>query len=108
VRVVLRPVGGCRQDVREHPLSERREQLRELLIATDDDTLRFSEEFPDPVKLLKVAEKMGLEGVISKRRTLPHLSGTRCDWIKVKTVSWRETNKDRGELFHRNKQTADS
>jgi bifunctional non-homologous end joining protein LigD len=57
------------KDIREQPLSHRREQLRELLIATDDDRLRFSEEFPDPVKLLKVVEKMGLEGVISKRRT---------------------------------------
>jgi bifunctional non-homologous end joining protein LigD len=47
------------QDIREQPLSHRREQLRELLIATDDDKLRFSEEFTDPVKLLKVAEKMG-------------------------------------------------
>jgi bifunctional non-homologous end joining protein LigD len=37
------------RDVRELPLSVRREQLREVLIATDDDMLRFSEEFPDPV-----------------------------------------------------------
>jgi bifunctional non-homologous end joining protein LigD len=101
-------LGVAGQDSREQPLSHRREQLRELLIATDDDRLRFSEEFPDPVKLLKVAEKMGLEGVISKHRTSPYLSGTRCGWIKVKTASWRETNKDRGELFHRNKQAADS
>jgi hypothetical protein len=82
--------------------------LRELLIATDDDRLRFSEEFPDPVKLLEVAEKMGLEGVISKRRTSPYLSGTQCGWIKVKTAAWRETNKDRGELFQRHKHAADS
>jgi bifunctional non-homologous end joining protein LigD len=101
-------LGVAGQDSREQPLSHRREQLRELLIATDDDRLRFSEEFPDPVKLLKVAEKMGLEGVISKRRTSPYLSGTRCGWIKVKTASWRETNKDRGELFHRSKQAANS
>jgi ATP-dependent DNA ligase len=44
--------------------------------------------------------------VISKRRTSPYLSGNRCGWIKVKALSWRETNKDRGELFHRKKQTA--
>jgi ATP-dependent DNA ligase len=60
------------------------------------------------VKLLKVVEKMGLEGVISKRRASPYLSGTRCGWIKVKTAAWREANKDRGELFHRNKQTAET
>ena len=33
--------------------------LRELLITVDDDRLRFSEEFADPVKLLEVAETMG-------------------------------------------------
>ena len=75
---------------------------------TDDDRLRFSEAFPDPVKLLKVAETMGLEGVVSKRRASPYRSGTRCGWIKVKTSSWRETNKDRGVLFHRSKQTAET
>ena len=96
------------QDIRELPLAERRERLRELVIVTDDDRLRFSEEFPDPVKLLKVVETMGLEGVISKRRASPYLSGTRCGWIKVKTATWREANKDRGELFHRNKQAADT
>jgi len=96
------------QDIRELPLAERRERLRELVIVTDDDRLRFSEEFPDPVKLLKVVETMGLEGVISKRRASPYLSGIRCGWIKVKTATWREANKDRGELFHRNKQAADT
>jgi ATP-dependent DNA ligase len=30
------------------------------------------------VKLLEVVETMGLEGVISKRRASPYLSGTRC------------------------------
>ena len=44
---------------------------RDILIDTDDDRLRYSEEFPDPVKLLKVAEQMGLEGVVSKRRNAP-------------------------------------
>ena len=96
------------QDIRERPLSERRERLRALLIETDDHRLRFSEEFPDPVKLLKVVETMGLEGVVSKRRASPYRSATRCGWIKVKTASWRETNKDRGEFFHRGKQTAET
>ena len=47
------------RDIRELPLIERREALREVLIETDDDTLRFSEEFPDPVKLLQVAGRLG-------------------------------------------------
>jgi bifunctional non-homologous end joining protein LigD len=96
------------RDIRELPLIERRETLREVLIATDDDTLRFSEEFPDPVKLLQVADGMGLEGVVSKRRSAPYMSGSKSGWIKVKSASWRDTNKDRGELFHRRKESADT
>ena len=60
---------------------------------------RFSEEFGDPVKLLQVAEQMGLEGVVSKRKNAPYRSWPRADWVKVKTKVWREANKDRGELF---------
>ena len=47
---------------------------------------------------------MGLEGIISKRRDLPYRSGA-ADWVKVKCLSWREANKDRGELFNRVKRT---
>jgi hypothetical protein len=82
-------------------LIERHEKLRHVLIETDDDTLRFSEEFPDPLKLLEVVDKMGLEGIVSKRRSAPYISGPKSGWIKVKAPSWRAANKDRGELFHR-------
>jgi ATP-dependent DNA ligase len=54
--------------------------LRELLITVDDHRLRFSEEFRDPLKLLQVAEKMGLEGIVSKRKTAPYRSWPRADW----------------------------
>ena len=66
------------------PLIARKEKLREMLIAADDDRLRYSEEFPDPVKLLAVVEKMGLEGVVSKRADAPYRSGPQKDWVKVK------------------------
>ena len=51
---------------------------------------------------------MGLEGVVSKRRSAPYRSGSKSGWIKVKSASWRDTNKDRGELFHRRKESADT
>ena len=89
------------EDVRPKPLVERREVLRELLITVDDDRLRFSEEFGDPVKLLQVAEKMGLEGIVSKRKSAPYRSWPRADWVKVKTKVWREDNADRGEQFNK-------
>jgi ATP-dependent DNA ligase len=51
---------------------------------------------------------MGLEGVVSKRRASPYASGTKCNWIKVKSKSWRGANNNRGELFYRRKQTAEA
>ena len=88
-------------DIRSLPLVERREKLRDVLIHIDDDTLRFSEEFTDPVKLLAAADKMGLEGIVSKRRTAPYLSGTKSGWVKVKCATWRAANNDRWEMFRR-------
>ena len=89
------------EDIRAKPLIERREILRELLITVDDDRLRFSEEFADPLMLLKVTEQMGLEGVVSKRKTAPYRSWPRADWVKVKTKVWREANANRGEQFNK-------
>jgi bifunctional non-homologous end joining protein LigD len=75
------------RDIRHLPLIERRKKFRHVLIETDDDTLRFSEEFPDPLKLLEVVDKMGLEGIVSKRRSAPYISGPKSGWIKVKAPS---------------------
>jgi bifunctional non-homologous end joining protein LigD len=88
-------------DLRAQPLFERKAKLREVLITTDDDRIRYSEEFPDPVKLLEVVEKMGLEGVVSKRAAAPYRSGPQKDWIKVKARGWREANADRWEQLQR-------
>ena len=92
-------LGYLGEDIRAKPLIEQRQMLRELLISVDDDRLRFSEDFKDPVKLRSVVEEMGLEGIVSKRKSAPYRSWARADWIKVKTRSWREAHKDRGEMF---------
>ena len=47
------------------------------------------------------AERMGLEGVVSKRGDAPYRSGSKCGWIKTKIKSWREANKERWRLFER-------
>jgi hypothetical protein len=64
--------------------------------------------YPDPPQHARkirvghvVALQFGLEGIVSKRRTAPYLSGTRSGWVKVKCSTWRVANKDRGELFRR-------
>ena len=44
-------------------------------------------------------DKWKLEGIVSKRADQPYRSGTNPGWVEIKTVSWREENKNRGELF---------
>jgi bifunctional non-homologous end joining protein LigD len=83
----------------EKPLSKRRSLLSKLLKGADDQVLGFSMAFEDPGKLLAAAEKMGLEGIVSKRRDSVYRSGPTRYWVKVKTAAWREANRDRHELF---------
>ena len=50
------------------PLSQRKAMLANVLAAADDEHLQFSGDFDDPIKLLDTCHKMGLEGIVSKRR----------------------------------------
>jgi len=89
------------QKQRKRALIDRKAMLRHLLIKADDDVLRCSEEFVDAEKLLAVATKQGLEGIVSKKTTQPYVSGRHVGWIKVQTATWHEANKDRWEIFER-------
>jgi bifunctional non-homologous end joining protein LigD len=93
------------RDVRSEPLEDRRARLEALLAGADADLLRFSEAFDDPVKLLEAAIKLGLAGIVSKRREQPYRSGPNSGWVKVKTAAWREANRDRWEMFERRHKT---
>ncbi len=89
--------GRC---VRALPLEERRRHLEERLESPPHEgTLRYSESFADPTRLLAAAHDLGLEGVVSKRLDAPYRSGRRPEWVKVKTESWRIANKERWRLF---------
>ena len=84
------------------PLSECRLHLEQLMRRVPKDgVLRLSETFEEPIELLAAAERMGLEGIVSKRRNSPYLSGPTRSWLKVKTAAWREANRDRGEMFRK-------
>jgi len=87
--------------LRERALVERKAMLRHLLNKADDHRLRFSENFPDPVKLLAAAERQGLEGIVSKLSSQPYRSGVNPGWIKVKCRAWREANRARWEMFEK-------
>jgi ATP-dependent DNA ligase len=61
--------------------------------------LHLVDAIDDGQKLLEAVERNGLEGVVSKRRDTPYRSGECRDWMKVKTMAWREANRERWRLF---------
>ena len=89
------------RDVRDLPLVERKDLLMVLIMGAGESRLRLSDGFDDGVELLAAAERMGLEGVVSKRRDSTYRSGPRCGWVKTKTNTWREANRERWRLFER-------
>jgi len=92
------------RDLRELPLIERKARLAKLIRATNANwLLLYSESFDDGIALLKAADRMKLEGIVSKRRDAPYRSGKQCGWVKVKCATWREANKERWRLFERHR-----
>ncbi|HZL13270.1 MAG TPA: non-homologous end-joining DNA ligase, partial [Verrucomicrobiae bacterium] len=73
------------KDLRRLPLTERKLELEKLL-KNSSGTVRFSAALGDDgKKLLKQAEKLGLEGLIGKRKDSIYEAGRRSGaWIKLK------------------------
>ena len=73
------------EDLRERPLSERRERLQSLLAGHAGGTVQFSASFDaDPRELLASARDAGLEGLIGKRASATYHSRRSTDWVKLK------------------------
>ena len=83
------------RDLRLQPLVRRQACLQALMERFGCPAISLSESFGDSLALLRVAEERGLEGVVSKRRDAPYRSGECRDWRKVKTIAWREANRER-------------
>jgi bifunctional non-homologous end joining protein LigD len=72
-------------DLRAAPLESRRALLEAALAKAPSDLVRFSAEFcTDPEQLVEAACKLGLEGVIGKRRNARYVSRRSPEWIKLK------------------------
>ena len=74
---------------------KRQPRLQVLLERFGCPAVSLSEPFEDGLTLLRVAKQRGFEGIVSKRRDAPYRSGECRDWRKVKTLAWREANKER-------------
>jgi bifunctional non-homologous end joining protein LigD len=75
-------------DLRAVPLARRKQLLAELLLDGDRQTrIRYTEHFAgDGPEFFRQAGRMGLEGIVSKDRTKPYVSGRSADWLKTKCV----------------------
>ena len=73
------------RDLKNEPLAERKSQLEKILRG-QNDVLRYSASLgEDAKKLLKYAEKLGLEGLIGKRKESVYEPGRRSGaWSKLK------------------------
>jgi bifunctional non-homologous end joining protein LigD len=78
-----------RRDLRRQALEERRGQLRDLLGEADPrQPLHFSEEFEgNGADVYAATERMGLEGIVSKRLGSHYRSGATKSRLKTKTFT---------------------
>ena len=72
-------------DLWQVPLVARRQLLKQLLDEHADEHLRFSADFDtDPAAIVESARRMGLEGVIAKRKDAHYESRRTETWLKLK------------------------
>ncbi len=78
------------RDLRDEPLEERKAALERILPARGA-TVRLSDHVVGGgPKFFESACKLGLEGIISKRRDAPYREGRGRDWLKVKCLGRQE------------------
>jgi hypothetical protein len=83
VRAVLKTPGGSPQA--GPPLDGRKATL-EMILAKCGPGIRFNEHMQgDGETMFRHACKMGLEGIVSKRKDSPYCSGRSPDWLKIRT-----------------------
>jgi bifunctional non-homologous end joining protein LigD len=81
------------EDLRALPLVERKERLKQLLESRKGKArlVRYVEHFDeDGESVLESAQKLHLEGIISKRRDAPYRSGRTESWTKAKVRAGHE------------------
>jgi bifunctional non-homologous end joining protein LigD len=86
------------KDLRSLRLEERLAQLEMLLLnAGSLVSIGLIPSFDDGQALMSACMEHSLEGVVSKRRASTYTAGRGRHWVKSKTPTWRQANKDRWE-----------
>jgi bifunctional non-homologous end joining protein LigD len=88
-------------DLRPDPLEDRKAML-EMMLAKAGPGIRFNEHMEgDGETVFRHACKLGLEGIVSKRKDSPYRSGRSPDWLKMKNSNApavkREAEEDWGK-----------
>jgi bifunctional non-homologous end joining protein LigD len=80
------------KDLTRAPLDDRRAALRQIVSATGDPALLLSEPLPGtPEQIASAVRRLGLEGVVAKRRRSAYAAGRRSDaWVKVRFAKRQE------------------
>ena len=80
------------KDLTRAPLDDRRAALRQVVSATGDPALLLSEPLPGtPAQIASAVQRLGLEGVVAKRRRSAYAAGRRSDaWVKVRFAKRQE------------------
>jgi bifunctional non-homologous end joining protein LigD len=78
------------RDLRNVPLGERKAELSKL-VGKGNGPIRYSEDFTgDGAAVLRHACEMSLEGIVSKRKEAPYVSGRSDTFIKTKCANAQE------------------
>lgn len=72
------------QDLRSKPLSQRRAALQDI-VGDSGGAIQFSESLAgNGSDFFRAADRMGLEGIVSKRADSPYRGGRTATWLKTK------------------------
>ena len=72
------------QDLRQEPWEARRDALASLVRNAEDDPNLHQGIRADGDIVFRHACKLGLEGIVAKRRDKPYRSGRTAEWVKIK------------------------
>ena len=72
------------QDLRQEPWEARRDALASLVRNAEDDPNLHQGIRADSDIVFRHACKLGLEGIVAKRRDKPYRSGRTAEWVKIK------------------------
>jgi bifunctional non-homologous end joining protein LigD len=81
------------EDVRQKSLLDRKALLDATL--PDLERIRLVGHIDDGLMLYKVADGLGLEGIVAKRAIAPYPRGKSGDWVKIKTAHGRHVDEGR-------------